>query len=461
MRRLPPLAAIVAVAIAVPTIAFASTGNPFVDVPDGAYYDEPVTWAFENDITTGTSDTTFSPGAPVTRGQVVTFLHRYHTNLVTQEALGATADALGCASDEVIHDDGGDWTCARVDLVDGLGPFTTTALTTGGAGGGLDMVLAGTGNPMIVHLDQDALDLVVQSCNDELCTSANSFAVDTDDEVGFDASIMLSGTRPRIAYRDESFGGLALMLCDDTRCSAGTAFPIDGGFGDSVGWDSEITLNGSGAPIIAHRNDDTFELHVCLTSSCFVSTSHKPGIGSVNHDVALVTPSGGRPLLVYSAAAGGLRAYRCDDPNCSSAVDTELVAAVDAVGIDAIVDDAGRAVIAYAAGNELRLYRCSNAACSSGTDLTLPVAAATEHVAIGLGADRQPHVVAIDGAGAARLHVCDDDACTTGETRWIAGSATDIGVAVHDDGSVVVAYVDGAGDVIVAAAEYGLHTAIG
>ena len=53
-----------------------STENPFRDVPAGAYYRDPVLWAAENGITTGTSSTTFSPDDPCTRAQVVTFLWR-------------------------------------------------------------------------------------------------------------------------------------------------------------------------------------------------------------------------------------------------------------------------------------------------------------------------------------------------------------------------------------------------
>lgn len=51
--------------------------NPFTDVSGSAYYYEAVLWAVENGITNGTSATTFSPDATVTRGQTVTFLWRY------------------------------------------------------------------------------------------------------------------------------------------------------------------------------------------------------------------------------------------------------------------------------------------------------------------------------------------------------------------------------------------------
>ena len=49
--------------------------NPFTDVGE-SYYTQAVLWAVENDITTGTTATTFSPDATCTRGQIVTFLYR-------------------------------------------------------------------------------------------------------------------------------------------------------------------------------------------------------------------------------------------------------------------------------------------------------------------------------------------------------------------------------------------------
>ena len=53
-----------------------STVNPFTDVHYGDYFYQAVLWAVENGITVGTSATTFSPDATVTRAQVVTLLWR-------------------------------------------------------------------------------------------------------------------------------------------------------------------------------------------------------------------------------------------------------------------------------------------------------------------------------------------------------------------------------------------------
>ena len=54
----------------------AGSKNPFSDVAAGEYYTDAVLWAVSKGITDGTSDTTFSPADPCTRGQIVTFLYR-------------------------------------------------------------------------------------------------------------------------------------------------------------------------------------------------------------------------------------------------------------------------------------------------------------------------------------------------------------------------------------------------
>ena len=48
----------------------------FADVPAGADYAQAVAWAVEQEITSGTSATTFSPDDICTRGQIVSFLYR-------------------------------------------------------------------------------------------------------------------------------------------------------------------------------------------------------------------------------------------------------------------------------------------------------------------------------------------------------------------------------------------------
>lgn len=51
--------------------------KPFVDISQNDYYYDAVLWAAQEGITTGTSPDRFSPDAPCTRAQVVTFLYRF------------------------------------------------------------------------------------------------------------------------------------------------------------------------------------------------------------------------------------------------------------------------------------------------------------------------------------------------------------------------------------------------
>ncbi len=73
---------ILAFALFVPATAWAT--HVFTDVSDGAFYAAPAEWAKTNNITTGSpaGSSTFKPLDGVTRGESVTFLKRYHDNVV-------------------------------------------------------------------------------------------------------------------------------------------------------------------------------------------------------------------------------------------------------------------------------------------------------------------------------------------------------------------------------------------
>ena len=66
------------------TVLYRLEGQPavsgrsgFADVQFNSYYEDAVTWAANNGIVNGTSDTTFSPNANVTREQMAAILYRY------------------------------------------------------------------------------------------------------------------------------------------------------------------------------------------------------------------------------------------------------------------------------------------------------------------------------------------------------------------------------------------------
>jgi len=63
---------------------------PFSDVKSGSALEKAVSWAVTKGITNGTGDITFSPEATCTRGQIVTFLHRYFVSPLDNSALIAS-----------------------------------------------------------------------------------------------------------------------------------------------------------------------------------------------------------------------------------------------------------------------------------------------------------------------------------------------------------------------------------
>ncbi len=49
--------------------------EPFEDVNEGDYFADAVAWAYSKGITSGTSETAFSPYEPCLRCQIMTFLY--------------------------------------------------------------------------------------------------------------------------------------------------------------------------------------------------------------------------------------------------------------------------------------------------------------------------------------------------------------------------------------------------
>ena len=108
-----------------------TASNPFTDVATNAYYCKAVLWAVENGITTGTSATTFSPDAPCTRAQGVTFLWRANGSKAASAATSFTdvasdayyAPAVAWAAEQNVTGGVGnglfspDTTCTRAQIV--------------------------------------------------------------------------------------------------------------------------------------------------------------------------------------------------------------------------------------------------------------------------------------------------------------------------------------------------------
>ena len=71
--------------------------NPFKDTKSD-YYTNAMLWAYKNGIVTGTSNTTFSPDAPVTREQIATILYRYMGSPTATGSLTGYTDRASVSS---------------------------------------------------------------------------------------------------------------------------------------------------------------------------------------------------------------------------------------------------------------------------------------------------------------------------------------------------------------------------
>ena len=104
--------------------AAATSTNPFTDVRASEYYYKAVLWAAENGITAGVTPTSFAPNAPCTRAQIVSFLHRYITKVVSPAPLPLTIvqqpQSSTVAPGEVFHS-------MRISISGGKAPYVYRA----------------------------------------------------------------------------------------------------------------------------------------------------------------------------------------------------------------------------------------------------------------------------------------------------------------------------------------------
>lgn len=95
--------------------------STFTDVEHGSWYEPYVVWAVENGVVNGTSATTFSPTALITREQMATMLYRY------AESTGVKLPETGAGSAFADADSVSDWAAdgvaamQKAGIIDGIG----------------------------------------------------------------------------------------------------------------------------------------------------------------------------------------------------------------------------------------------------------------------------------------------------------------------------------------------------
>ncbi|MCC8079201.1 MAG: S-layer homology domain-containing protein [Oscillospiraceae bacterium] len=104
--------------------AESDNASGFSDVADDSYCCGAVVWAVEQGITTGTSDTTFSPDDTCTRGQIITFLWR-----ASGSPAPAEANSFSDVDADIYYADAAQWASEQgIDL--STGTFSPDAACT-------------------------------------------------------------------------------------------------------------------------------------------------------------------------------------------------------------------------------------------------------------------------------------------------------------------------------------------
>jgi len=321
--------ALLALVVALPGLAVAV--SPFVDVAPGKFYEAPVNWAFNNGITTGKDSTHFDPNGAVTRGESVTFLKRYHDNVVKQ-----SVGALGCSTDQVAFHNGSSWVCGSVRSDYRLTPTARNLVDSGG-------------------------------------------------NVGlYSAAVYGADGLPFVSYYDTTKGDLKVMVCGVQDCFFQAIRTLDGTTaGPIVGRYSSIAVRSDGIPVVAYFDSTniSLKLAVCNVSDCStgaaIRTLNSPGQGG--QFVSMAIGSTGNPIMSYwNVGAGALEIYSCNNSSCTSGnlrtVDSGgNVGEYTSIG----VGPSGNPVVSYydRTNGDLKLYECTAADCSSGAARSL----ATNH----------------------------------------------------------------------------------
>lgn len=201
-------------------------GTPFTDVPEGSWYAEAVAWLLENDITQGTSDTTFSPGANVTRAQMAAFLWRLAGRPDVDQPGENRVASLPIASSGGVFDEGD-----VLVTIDGLTDDGFVKVVTGEGGAALASLDGAVSDDVEISVSQaeidgpitvtvpietvdlDAVDLIVHVLDGDGVWQP--LAIDVATEV-IDGQMFATFTLPAgVALAPSALGGFSLFAAGD------------------------------------------------------------------------------------------------------------------------------------------------------------------------------------------------------------------------------------------------------
>ncbi len=480
-------AVLTAVLILIPSVALAA--SRFVDVANGKFYEAAVNWADSNNITTGSpaGSDTFKPDDPVTRGESVTFLKRYHDNVVQPSIdnvnsqitqLGTTISGMYCdAGQLLVAIAPADWSCKSASLITQRSRGASASPdTVGNVGQHTSIAIGSDDLPIISYYESVAGSLKVFHCNDIDCRAGVTTIIDPGGTViyGKYTSIVI-GTNglPIISYQETTGLGtdnLRIASCTKLDCSTFTKTSVGTVFNDG-GWTSIArSASGSFNPLTSEYDRDnktlvvaTCSLADCSTGASPASVDVQPG-GDVGSYSSIAVDSGSIPgISYYDAANGDLKFHRCGSTNCTGG---PAAATITLDGGGSGGPDVGLAtsmafgtdnypIISYydATNGDLKVFHCNTIDCVSGiggpdgsavtVDSTNDVGSFSSMV---IGNDGLPIIAYYDATNTnLKVFSCSDTSCSGGSAMTLdktPGVGQYPSIAIGVDGLPIISYWD-------------------
>ena len=143
--------------------------------------------------------------------------------------------------------------------------------STGNVGEYTSLALTAAGFPVISYYDNTNSDLKLAVCADATCSSSTTIrTIDSIDGVGEFTSLALTTAGcPVISYHDGTNDDLKLAVCADATCSSGATIRTIDSAGD-VGQYTSLALTAAGFPVISYHDLGNLDLKlaVCADATC-------------------------------------------------------------------------------------------------------------------------------------------------------------------------------------------------
>jgi len=323
---------------------------------------------------------------------------------------------------------------------------------TGIVGGYSSMAIGTDGLGLISYLDYSMNDLKVAHCSNTACSSATSYALDsTMGFVGGYTSIAI-GTAGYglISYFEQSNADLKVARCYDIACSIAESYTLDST--EDVGSYTDIAIGTDGLGLISYFDITNSNLKVahCSDFACSsASTYTLDSTGSVGVYTAIAIGTDGLGLISYLDVTNyNLKVAHCSDIACSSAStytldSTGMVGAYTsiAIGMD------GLGLISYSddTNHDLKVAHCSDIACSSASTYTLDSTGMVgAYTTIAIGMDGLGLISYLDDSnGNLKVAHCSNTACSSAYT-YALDSTDNVGaytsIAIGMDGLGLISY---------------------